>query len=1029
MKLAVVHLSDIHICDSEDSVLKRAAPIAAVIESAAPNPDAYILAATGDVAFSGSAEQYKLAAAFFEEISDRLKACGKSIYRFFIPGNHDLDFTSQPDTRPRLLVSVREENENVDPKGETVRQILAVQANFFEFEGSMLKSSPRDINSRLMYSYIFQVKDKTVRVNCFNTAWTSSNPEIPGELVYPMKGIAFDSEPGELVISAFHHPYNWLQPTNGRLFRHLIEANSDVVMTGHEHDPVVYVKENADSATTQYVEGGVLQGKNERDSGFNVIVLDTDAATYEPFICRWTGDIYEASTTGTRQFVRNKLIRKSIFRHNCEFQRLLDDPGLPILHPHKREVRLEDLYVYPSLAWKDPEKRFQLFKILESNEVLEYFRSKAHVLVGGEETSGKTSLAKRLCVDLLCTGDCVPVLISGDEFDGYQEKDVKRVIRSALIEQYDEASCEQFFQLAREQRTIIIDDWHDTKYAAKGRVAIIENLKVFGGKIICFTNGLYAVDELAESGPLRKAFADFEFCEIREFGQRLTGRLIERWHSLGREYSVEPSEYFDAVASSEHKISAIIGEGILPTYPIFLISLLQADAAPNPTAQNAGSYGHILEALITARLVEVSSRSSDIGLLYTYASRIAYFLFKKDRPIASPKEMAELHKSYCEKYQMKVPEARIIADLIKAKILSKDGDSYRFAYRGCYCYFVARYFSENLSGGDTNLRTEINAMTDRLAVEEFTNIVMFYLYLTRDTETLNRLLTNSSKIYAEWIPSTLDEDVSFVNRLLKEKPKKLVLPSRDIQSNRDQYRTHQDEVKDHRNGKDELAPDQCVPYSPDLNEITKVIIAFQSLRVMGQVLRNFPGVLTAEPKYRLAEASYLLGLRTLRRLLALAEQQQEELRVTFAEVFKDRHPLATEEEVERSADQTLIWITGAVAYGIVKKICRSIGLQDLELTFQQVSIKLGNKPSVRLVDLGIHLEHFKGAPEAEIHDLEKDLRSNPFSYKLLRDLVWEFLYLRNTNTKVFQRLGTLLQIEVGNPKFLLNKAVGAGKKT
>jgi hypothetical protein len=1023
MKIAIIHLSDIHVCKSDNPVLQRGMQIASAVISVAPNPDAYLLAFTGDIAFSGTVEQYQLAAKLIQNVSSIISAAGKSTFEFFLPGNHDLDFVSQPDTRPALLQSVREKGGKIDVKGETARQILSVQQNFFEFEALMLKSAPRPSHDQLAYSCVFQFDDHKIQVICFNTAWTSTDPEVPGQLVFPIEEIDLPSDATDLVISAFHHPYNWLAPDNARLFRRFVESNSDVVITGHEHESEVFVKENSSSATAQYIEGAVLQEGPKGRSAFNVVVIDTSEGTYEAFLCQWTGELYDQSSSGTHQFVRNKLACRAIFRNNRDFQHFLSDPGLPIVHPHKRDVRLEDLYIYPAVACKNPEKKFETIKIIDSQRVLEYVRSNPQILIVGDETSGKTSLAKKLCGDLQIDGDLVPILVSGEDFDGYREKDIQKLIKNAVASQYDEASVDRFTRLDLDQRVIIVDDWHKIKYSAKGRVAIMQQLRVFFGKIICLTNRLYAFDELAEAGPFSKALADFQFCEIKEFGKRLTGKLIEKWHLLGREYSLDAREFHYAVASSEHKISTIIGKGILPTYPMFLVALLQADASPSQATQSAGSYGHILESLITARLAEVSTRSTDIGLMYTYASRIAYFLFKKDRLFLSPKEIGELHEQYCLAYKMKLSESRIIADLVNARIICKEGDCYRFAYKGCYCYFVARYFSENLDSNKSELRSELNDITDRLGWEDFTNIVMFFLYLKRDAEIIERLLANAGKIYEEWTPSDLENDVQFVNKLLKEKPKKLLLPSTNIETNRDQYRSQQDE-RNELESKIESAPNQRVPYDRGLNEIVKICIALQNLRVMGQVLRNFPGVLTAEPKYRLAEASYLLGLRTLRRLLALAEQQLEEFRAAFAQVFKERHPLATEEEMETSADQQLIWLTGAVSYGMIKRICSSIGLQDLELTFEEVRKRLGGKTSVRLVDLAIQLEYFREAPEAEIYDLEKDVQKNLFSYKILRDLVAEFLYLHNTDTQVFQRLGKLFQIAARNPQFLLNKAVG-----
>jgi hypothetical protein len=428
-------------------------------------------------------------------------------------------------------------------------------------------------------------------------------------------------------------------------------------------------------------------------------------------------------------------------------------------------------------------------------------------------------------------------------------------------------------------------------------------------------------------------------------------------------------------------------------------------------------------------LAEVSKTATDIGTKYTYLSRIAYFLYKKDRTLLSPKELSNIHQNYCDVYQLPLIEPQMISELTRAKILCKEGDLYRFVYKGIYCYCVARYFFENIASSEAPLRTELDEMTDRLAWEDYTNIVMFYLYLSRDQRTIDRLLANAAMIYQECEPANLDSDVDFINQLIREKPQKLLLQCDDIAINRDQYRTEQDAIEGVRKTESEAAPDNRVPYEPSLHELVKINIALQSLRVMGQVLRNFPGVLTAEPKYRLAEASYLLGLRTLRRVLFLAEHQMQALRTGFAEIFRERHPLITPEQLAQRADQSLIWLTGAAAYGVIKRICRSVGLRELQLTFEEVCRRLEGKTSVKLIDLSIHLEYFRETPHNEIYDLEKALRRNYFSYKILRDLVSEFLYLRNTDRQLSQKMGELFEIETSNPQYMLNKAVGAETKS
>jgi hypothetical protein len=1027
VKLVIVQLSDIHIKTAEDLILQKAHEIISAVKSVCPKPSAYLLAFTGDIAYSGTTDQYQLAAIFINEIQAALKASDIPVFEFLIPGNHDLDLASEPDTREALLQHVKKHVEKIDPTGETVKQILSVQNTFFKFEATMRGIAARSEECQLAHTETFEVGDSSIHVNCFNTAWVSTNPEVAGSLVFPLTLVKQSKDPATLEISAFHHPTNWLMPDNARGFRSAIERSSDIIFTGHEHETSVYRKSDSETGDTEYIEGAVLQADgSSNSSGFHIVVVDE--GSYEVFLSIWDGALYSTRSLGVRPFIRNRMARKSAFHPTAVFSKSLSDPGLPILHIRKHDIVIEDLFVYPALACKDPEKKFQLLRVIDGREVLEYVRSTPRLVIVGDEMSGKTWLAKTLCRELQNNSSFIPIFVSGRDLEGQRERDIRRLVRTAVEEQYGEEFVERYLALDARQRVIIVDDWHELKYTAAAKGNIVEHLKNWFGKVIFFTTRLYALEELAEVGPARRMFAEFEFCDIKEFGKRATGQLIEKWHALGQEGTLDSSEFHYAVACSEDKVASVIRKGILPTFPIFILGLLQADTASSSGAsRNAGAYGHILELIITDRLTLVSKDATDIGTMYTYLSRIAYRIYKNDRPFLSAQELSAVHSEYCNIYKMRLSETTVIANLMQAKIIRKEGSSYRFAYKGLYCYGVARYFFENMAQDESGLRRELDDMTDRLACEDYTNIVMFYLYLSRDPKTIDRLLANASKIYEECEPANLESDVLFVNKLMKERPQKIVLPSTDISANREEFRTKQDAIEQDTSTQANIAPDNRVPYAPALHELIKLAIGLQTLRVMGQVLRNFPGVLTAEPKFRLTEASYLLGLRILRRILDLAEHQMQDLRTNFAEVIRQNHPLSTQEELEEGADQTLIWLTGAATYGIIKRICRSVGLKDLELTFEEVRTKLGGRTSVELIHLSIFLEYFRDAPKAEIYKLEKMVRKNLFSYKLLRDLVSEFLYLRNTDFRLADEMGALFEIETSKPEYMLNKAVGVEK--
>ncbi len=176
MKICVVHLSDIHVRQADDQVLTRGKAIATAVLNNAPPSDAYVLAISGDCAFSGRSDQYDLVEKFLRDVKSELQQNGRQVFVAVTPGNHDLDLTAEPDTRQILLSSSREKLATIDPGGETARQLVSVQAAYFKFEAAFTGEGSRTSKDYLVRSHVFIVDKKILRLNTFNSAWVSTNP-------------------------------------------------------------------------------------------------------------------------------------------------------------------------------------------------------------------------------------------------------------------------------------------------------------------------------------------------------------------------------------------------------------------------------------------------------------------------------------------------------------------------------------------------------------------------------------------------------------------------------------------------------------------------------------------------------------------------------------------------------------------------------------------------------------------------------------------------------------------------------------
>jgi len=134
---------------------------------------------------------------------------------------------------------------------------LRCSTSFFTFRDS--ESAPVCNADTLYWEHVLEHRGERILFRCCNTAWASRLKEIPGQLYYPVDCLRNQEGTPALAITLFHHPYNWLTPTNGRAFRERVQEVSDLILTGHEHETALRTQRGIDGEVNMYLEGGALQ--------------------------------------------------------------------------------------------------------------------------------------------------------------------------------------------------------------------------------------------------------------------------------------------------------------------------------------------------------------------------------------------------------------------------------------------------------------------------------------------------------------------------------------------------------------------------------------------------------------------------------------------------------------------------------------------------------------------------------------------------------------------------------------------------
>src|ERR1019366_9435765 len=111
--------------------------------------------------------------------------------------------------------------------------------------------------------------------------------------------------------------------------------------------------------------------------------------------------------------------------------------------------------------------------------------------------------------------------------------------------------------------------------------------------------------------------------------------------------------------------------------------------------------------------------------------------------------------------------------------------------------------------------------------------------------------------------------------LYVESPKPILIGKADIYEHRERHSEQIDEEEVYAPVEAIDDGDRDVAYDESLDHLKKMNIAFKTLQVLGQALRNFPNVLKADLKTRVAQECYSLGLRVLSVVLVVSKENLE----------------------------------------------------------------------------------------------------------------------------------------------------------
>lgn len=1004
MTAVFLHLSDIHIKTPNDPILKRGESIAACVFSSLPVASHVFIIVSGDVAFSGVEDQYALAIDFLRGIQTAIQNETSIPVSFVIvPGNHDCDFNQDSGARKMLVKSI-EDSDSPEIDSSIIDTCTAIQAPFFKFRDE-LETNPNADDDLLWRSSRFSIEDKIIGFECLNVSWVSKLREEPGRLYFPIDRYSGKKTSDvDVRILVLHHPLNWFNQSIYRPFRTFVRQLADIVVSGHEHQGNVGIINDAETDKSAFVEGCVLQGEKDlSDSSFNVIVVDLSQNQFSSTRYNWDKSRYIATEEGSwSDYYDLPAKRSNPIGISESFREVLDDPGAYFKHPGCSNITLADIFIYPDLQKVNVNGENKRKQFINSSRLLSPDITADGLLIEGEEKAGCTSLLYQLYQQYHDRG-FVPLLLQGKDLKKTSDAEIDALIKRSVKNQYGKAHITTFEQLSSSQKLLLLDDFDDgpTK-AADARAGLLCNLRKRFGHLVVTVSEMFEMREMLD-GDASRELISLEHYQLQHFGYARRAELIERWFSLGADGTIDEANLISRCDEAERLIDAVMNKSVIPSIPLYLLTLLQSMDAGRSGDFRESALGFYYQYLLTGALQSSGVKPDKLTEFFQYAAHLAWEYHFQNKRELSEIELRTFNVKFSNEWHTVdfIPRIEV---LVKARVLSKVGEDYAFRYPYIYYYLKGQYLSENLTNLD--IRKYIGQCCKHLYVRDHANTVLFLAHHTNDDFVLTTISQALHGLFQACAPITFNGDTAGISRLIKDAPKLIYSGGAPVE-HRKQRSVLRDEMDDGQDGLAELEED-----SNDLSLLAQITMLFKTTEILGQVLKNQYAKIQRNRKGNLLEELFNGPLRALRDFYEFVEKNPDALAGEIEAAIQRRGSVIEEDKRKAIARQVVVGFIQLVTFAFVMRAAQGANSDSLSEDVRDVVNKNGTL-AFKLIELCILVDSPKAIPRQKLKQLFKEAEKDLVAGRLMKIMVLNRLYMFKTTEQDMQWLSEELKLDIG----------------
>lgn len=727
MKIGILHLTDLHI---ENDILEdRIDLLEKAINYDLKNISNLYIVISGDLTNYGRETEFKNGIRFIDVLVNKIKPEKQilNIKLIIVPGNHDCCFDNVKKTRKIILEECRVD---ILEEDDFYTEAMAVQENFWNFYKAQINE---DIAFEVSYKINFTPKlDFKISFHCYNTSWLTEINEKQGSLVIPENKF-IENNSGEYVVSVFHHPIDWLSANttknNKQRFEEHLISNSNLVIYGHEHDKgnpknIIQKKNNV-----VFCGGKAFNMREKKKTGFSYYEIDSNNKSINVKTFLYKEKLYEIENEETFEIEKKN---KRNYSLNNDFNKLIENLKIPLKHHKKERLTLSDIYVYPDLEpLVDDDKTvqypnsFELINKVKNSETL-------NVFIEGADQSGKTSLFYTFFKSLYKLG-YTPLFLRGKNCN---ETNIKKLVKKALKEQYGSENVNLYFQTSK--KILLLDNLHKSKLNSVYKKKLINSLNDKFDYVFINSDNTYNTGTVTEE---TTNFKEFEKYKLLPLGHEKRSELIEKWLLIGEnKLTIKEEILFEKLKGRFAQIDSLIGNKLMPSYPIFILTLLQG-LDENLQDFTQTSYANIYLVLIKAGLIKEGIKDNILTGILNILKELAFFLYEKDKESFNLKIFEEFINEYSQTFfkHKSLTNDRILKSLTNSNILKYDDEYYNFSYKYIFYFLVAQKIAANID----EYEDLVYELCDNIHLEINANILIFLSHHTKAQVLIDNIALSS----------------------------------------------------------------------------------------------------------------------------------------------------------------------------------------------------------------------------------------------------------------------------------------------